>query len=94
MEEAPEQGEERRRRVRKKRRVTRVTVGGKEIKGDILKNPSSLEFPDPVRPWRKVLIVLILLALVGGSALLFTKMGDWMPRGGSGGSGPSFTPSR
>ncbi len=74
-----QEGEERRRRVRKKRRVTRVTVDGKEISGDLLKNPSSLEFPDPTRRLRKWLIALFILIFVGLSALLFLKVGDWMP---------------
>ncbi len=75
----PELGEERRRRVRKKRRVTTVTVNGKEVSGDFVKNPGSLEFPDPVRPFRKLLIGLIIFIVVVLSGLLFWKLGDFMP---------------
>lgn len=73
------EGEERRRRVKKKRRVTRTTVGGKEVKGDLLKNRSSIEFPDPMRKYRKLMIAVIILVALGLSALLFIKMGDMAP---------------
>jgi hypothetical protein len=74
-----EQGEERRRRVKKKRRVTRVTVDGKEVTGDFLKNPASLEFPDPGKRFRKYLVAGIIAVVVILSALLFLKISDWVP---------------
>ena len=81
--DSPEdQGEERRRRVRKKRRVTKVTVGGKEVAGDFLKNPKSLEFPDPGRKTRKWLILAIILIGVALSAVFFMKLGDLAPADG------------
>lgn len=70
---------ERRRRVKKKRRVTRVTVGGKEVSADILKNPSTLEFPDPGRKYRKWIVAAIILVFLVFSALLFIKLGDILP---------------
>lgn len=78
-ESTEQPGEERRRRVKKKRRVTRVTVGGKEVDEDLLKNPASLEFPDPGRRLRKLLVIIIVIGFVALSALLFLKLGDIMP---------------
>ena len=75
----PELGEERRRRVRRKRRVTTVSVNGKEVSGDFIKNPSSLEFPDPIRPFRKFLIAAVIVIFVVLCGLLFWKLGDFMP---------------
>lgn len=72
-------GEERRRRVKKKRRVTRLTVAGKEVKGDFLKNPSTLEFPDPGRRYRKLIVAVIIVIFLAFSALLFMKVGDIAP---------------
>ncbi len=72
-------GEERRRRVKKKRRVTRTTVGGKEVKGDFLKNPSTLEFPDPMRKHCKWIVAAIILVVMGLSALLIIKVADMAP---------------
>ena len=72
-------GEERRRKVRKKRRVTKVMVDGKEVTGDFLKNPKSLEFPDPGRGSRKWIILAVILIGVALSAVLFLKIGDFMP---------------
>lgn len=69
-------GEERRRKVRKKRRVTTVTVAGKEIKGDLLKNPDQLAFPDPARRWRKWIIAGLLIAAVLLSVVLFLYVSD------------------
>ncbi len=72
-------GEERRRKVRKKRRVTKVMVDGKEVIGDFLKNPKSLEFPDPGKKSRKWIILAIILVGVALSAVLFVKIGDFVP---------------
>ena len=80
-QDSPEQlGEERRRKVRKKRRVTTVTVGGKEMRGDFLKNPSSLEFPDPGARMRKWIVLAIILVGVAISAAFFLKISDWVPQ--------------
>ena len=83
------QGEERRRRVRKKRRVTKVIVDGKEVSGDFLKNPSALAFPDPGRSMRKWIVALILILAVLASIFIFTKASDFLP-GGSGQSEPNI----
>ena len=72
-------GEERRRKVRKKRRVTKVMVDGKEVTGDFLKNPKSLAFPDPNKKSRKWLILAVILIGVALSAVLFLKISDFMP---------------
>jgi len=77
-------GEERRRKVRKKRRVTKVMVDGKEVTGDFLKNPKSLEFPDPGRGSRKWIILAVILIGVALSAVLFIKISDFMPDESSG----------
>ena len=74
------QGEERRRRVTKKRRVTRLTIGGKEVSEDALKDPCTLEFPDPGRRYRKFIICGIIAIFVILSALLFILLGDLIPR--------------
>ncbi|MFT5403779.1 MAG: hypothetical protein ACI9DF_002617, partial [Verrucomicrobiales bacterium] len=60
-------------------RVTRVTVDGKEVTGDFLKNPSSLAFPDPGKRYRKYLVAAIIVVAVFLSALLFLKISDWAP---------------
>ena len=72
-------GEERRRKVRKKRRVTKVMVDGKEVTGDFLKNPKSLEFPDPGKKSRKWIILAVILVGVALSAVLFVKISDFVP---------------
>ena len=73
-----------RRKVRKKRRVTKVMVDGKEVTGDFLKNPKSLEFPDPGRGSRKWIILAVILIGVALSAVLFIKISDFMPDESSG----------
>ena len=78
-ESSEDLGEERRRRVKKKRRVTRLTVAGKEVDGDFLKNPSTLEFPDPGRRFRKLLVAVIIIVFLCISALFFMKLGDVAP---------------
>lgn len=65
----PEEGEVI--RVRKRRRVDPDSQrDGK----DYLRNKASLEFPDPWRAWRPILISLFLVIAVGSVAFLMVKL--------------------